>query len=290
MAKTVVSSPFGWFLDPTIFPPQGWTDMRILVYTALAAITSPLLAQVAFTPVVVQQPSWVSSPDGSAIAVHINRPVGQAGPILHKSFSAIEVRHSQQVLSDGAHVDHTYTSRFYRDAQGRMRVEGSSVAVIFDPTIDSTYTLHLGEKTYELYPAGGGKNSTTIAAYGNSNHIDSPGVTGPVQTVKVGQIPYGSEPVAHVDTEQLGTKTINGLSCKGTRVTMTIPAHAVGNDRDIRVVNERWYSDDLMVLVKSTNDDPRFGTSSYELTDVNRNDPDPKLFKLPIGFTKSSGR
>ena len=85
-------------------------------------------------------------------------------------------------------------------------------------------------------------------------------------------------------------QVINGLACKGTRVTVTIPAHAVGNDRDIRVVNERWYSDDLMALVKSTNDDPRFGTSSYELKDVKRNDPDPSLFRLPDGFTKSSRR
>jgi hypothetical protein len=262
--------------------------MRILLYATLSVLTSPLLAQVSLTSVAVQQPAWVGSPDWSAITVHVNTPAGQSGPILHKAFSATELRHSQQVLSDGAHVDHSDTSQFYRDAQGRMRVEGSRVVVLFDPTIDATYTLHLKEKTYDQYSAGGGKNSTTIAAFGNSNHIDTPGVTGPVETVKWGQIPYGSEPVTHVDTEQLGVQTINGLACKGTRVTMTIPAHAVGNDRDIQVVNERWYSDDLMVLVKSVNDDPRFGTSTYELTDVKRNDPDPSLFKLPDGFTRSS--
>jgi hypothetical protein len=84
--------------------------------------------------------------------------------------------------------------------------------------------------------------------------------------------------------------TSSRIPCKGTRVTVTIPAHAVGNDRDIKVVNERWYSDDLMVLVKSTNDDPRFGTSSYELKNVNRSEPDPSLFKLPEGFSRSSRR
>ena len=145
-------------------------------------------------------------------------------------------------------------------------------------------------KTYDQYSAGGGKNSTTIAAYGNSNYIDTPGVTAPVQSVKWGHIPYNSEPVTHVDTAQLGSQTIHGLGCIGTRVTITIPAHAIGNDRDIHVVNERWYSNDLMVLVKSTNNDPRFGTSSYELSDVKRNDPDPSLFKLPDGFTKNPRR
>ena len=162
-----------------------------------------------------------------------------------------------------------------------MRVEGTKVIVLFDPTIDATYTLHLKDKTYDQYSAGGGKYSTSIAAYGNSNHIDTPGVSGPVQVVKWGQIPYHSEPVTNVDTIQLGLQTINGLACKGTRVTLTIPAHAVGNDRDIHVVNERWYSDDLKVLVKSSNDDPRFGTSTYELKDVSRAEPDSSLSNFP---------
>ena len=264
--------------------------MRIFSYVFLVGLTSPLLAQVSLTSVSVQQPDWVGSPDWSAITVHVMQPDGQTGPILHKPFSAVEIRHSQQVLSDGAHVDHSDTSRFYRDAQGRMRVEGEKVIVLFDPTVDATYTLHLKDKTYDQFSAGGGKNSTTVAAYGNSHWIDTPGVTGPVEKVKWGQIPYHSEPVTHVETEQLGEKFMDGLACKGTRVTLTIPAHAVGNDRDIRVVNERWYSDDLMVLVKSTNDDPRFGISTYELTNIQRATPESSLFKLPDDFNRNSRR
>lgn len=260
----------------------------LLALIAAPLLTVPLLAQATYTSVAVQQPTWVGSPDWSAITVHVTQPDGQSGPIPNKPFSAIEVRHSQQVLADGAHIDHDDASKFYRDTQGRMRVEGTKVIVLFDPTIDATYTLHLQEKTYDQYSAGGGKYSTSIAAYGNSNHIDTPGVTGPVQVVKWGQIPYHSEPVTHVDTVQLGLQTIHGLACNGTRVTLTIPAHAVGNDRDIHVVNERWYSDDLKVLVKSSNDDPRFGASTYELKEVTRAEPDPNLFKLPEGFTRSN--
>jgi hypothetical protein len=262
--------------------------MRASLYGILTLMTSTVLAQVSLTSANVQQPAWVGSPDWSAVTVHVNVPEGQSGPVLHKPFSAIEVRHSQQVLPNGTHIDHSDNSRFYRDAQGRMRDEGSEVVVLFDPTIDATYTLHLKEKIYDQYSAGGGKSSTSIAAYGNSNHIHTPGVAGPVQTVKWGEIPYHSDPVTRVDTEQLGQQSIDGVACKGTLVTITIPAGAVGNDHDIHVVNERWYSDDLMVLVKSSNDDPRFGTSTYELKDVSRTNPDPGLFKVPEGFTKSS--
>ena len=263
--------------------------MRLFAFAVLSLMPLPLIGQASLTSVSAQQPTWVGSPDWSAITVHMTTPAGQMGPILHRPFSAIEVRHSQQVLADGTHVDHTDTSNFYRDAEGRMRVQGTRVVVLFDPTIDATYTLHLQERVYDQYSAGGrGKSSTTIAAYGNSNHIDTPGVAGPVETVTWGQIPHGSEPVTHVETEQLGGRSIDGLLCKGTRVTVTIPAHAVGNDRELHVVNERWYSDDLMALVRSSNEDPRFGTTTYELTEVKRGDPEPSLFRLPEGFTKSA--
>ncbi len=139
--------------------------MRTLCLATFVVCAPPLVAQASFTSVAAQQPAWVGSPDWSAVTVHVNTPVGQAGPILHKPFSATEVRQSQQVLSDGAHVDHSDTSQFYRDAQGRMRVEGSRVVVLFDPTIDATYTLHLKEKVYDQYSAGGGKYSTSIAAF-----------------------------------------------------------------------------------------------------------------------------
>lgn len=264
--------------------------MRFSFLVVLSVMTSPLVAQQAMVAANVQQPNWLDSPDGSAITIHVGGDVadGQAGPILGRAFSGTEVRASRQTLPDGTHVEHSDTSRFYRDAQGRMRDEGTRYAVLFDPIGDATYTLHLKDKTYDQFPAGGGKQLTTIAAYGNSNDIDSPGITGPVQKVKWGShLPYHAEFVTHVDTVQLGPQTINGIACKGTRVTMTIPAGAIGNDREIHVVNERWYSDDLMVLVKSSNNDPRFGTTTYELKDVKRGEPDPWLFRVPDGFTRT---
>ena len=58
-----------------------------------------------------------------------------------------------------------------------------------------------------------------------------------------------------------------------------------GNDRDVNVVNERWYSDDLQVLLKSSNSDPRFGVTTYELTNITQVLPDPSLFQVPADYT-----
>src|SRR2546427_4349891 len=86
-------------------------------------------------------------------------------------------------------------------------------------------------------------------------------------------------------TEELPAQVVNGVGVKGSRITMTILAGTFGNDRDVKVINERWYSDDLQVLVKSSNSDPRFGVTSYELTNVVQAPPDPRLFQVPADYT-----
>ena len=69
-----------------------------------------------------------------------------------------------------------------------------------------------------------------------------------------------------------------------TRTTVTIPAGQIGNERPIEIVSERWFSPDLKVLVMSRQSDPRFGETTYRLTNVTRVDPPPQLFEIPADF------
>lgn len=85
-------------------------------------------------------------------------------------------------------------------------------------------------------------------------------------------------------TEELGTRDFEGVSAEGTRKTTIIPAGAIGNERPIEVVYERWYSKDLGLVVYSKNTDPRFGEQTYKLINVVRAEPDPSLFSLPTGY------
>ena len=63
-----------------------------------------------------------------------------------------------------------------------------------------------------------------------------------------------------------------------------------GNDREVKVVNETWYPDDLQIMVKSSNSDPRFGVTTYELTDILQGSPDPSLFTIPADYTAATDR
>src|SRR5215510_10462519 len=94
---------------------------------------------------------------------------------------------------------------------------------------------------------------------------------------------------AEVNRESLGKQTIEGVEAEGTRVTFTIPAGKIGNERPIVTVNETWYSTELQALVMSKNSDPRMGETTYRLTNIVRSEPDPSLFQVPSDYTVKEG-
>ena len=83
---------------------------------------------------------------------------------------------------------------------------------------------------------------------------------------------------------------INGINAEGHRSVIKIPAGQIGNNREIQVVSERWFSNDLQMTVKTSNTDPRFGDSTYELTNIVQGAQDPSLFQVPAGFTDLNSR
>jgi len=92
-------------------------------------------------------------------------------------------------------------------------------------------------------------------------------------------------PLPKPQIEDLGSQTILGLTAKGTRVTQTIPAGQEGNDQPFTVTTEQWRSTDLGINLITITDDPRNGTTTTEVTDFGRGEPDPSLFQIPEGYT-----
>ena len=86
------------------------------------------------------------------------------------------------------------------------------------------------------------------------------------------------------EKESLGKQSFDGVEAEGTRNTVTIPAGAIGNERPIQIVSERWFSNELQTVVMSRHSDPRFGETSYRLTNINRAEPDRTLFEVPAGY------
>lgn len=88
----------------------------------------------------------------------------------------------------------------------------------------------------------------------------------------------------HTTYEVFAPRMIAGVTAEGKRITTTLEIGALGNDQEIMVEDESWFSPELKVLVYTRLSDPRFGTTIHRLTDISLTEPDPALFAVPEGF------
>jgi len=206
-----------------------------------------------------------------------------ARPVLGSPYSAVQVRTTQQVLANGNTIQHQQQITLYRDSQGRTRTEttvqrqggpASARVTVTDPVSGVMRNIDhqnraVREMTLRQAPGRQGGASVRPGRGLNPNRQDNaPGN-------------------ANIQTENLGTQTINGLLATGTRVTRTIPAGADGNAQPIQTIRETWVSEELKgtgpVMVKTS--DPRYGTTVTQLTNIVRAEPDPGLFQAPAGYS-----
>lgn len=214
-------------------------------------------------------------------------------PDTGKPFSATVTTQTTQTLLDGTHVSQTTTMREYRDTDGRTRIEpdrssGSPSGPernieIRDPFL-GVYMLDPARKTAVKLAMGVGPTSPPVedgrGGRGGGGAAPVSELQRQVQAAKNAARDNGG----WVSAEDLGTLTVNGIPARGTRITSLVPVGAIGNDREFHSISERWFSPDLNLVIKSVSTDPRFGTTTYELTNISRQPPDPSLFQVPADY------
>jgi hypothetical protein len=233
---------------------------------------------------------------------------GSAGPVQGAPYSATITNESVQTLADGNRIVQTSTGTAVRDSQGRTRqdaplplignmspADAPHLVIIQDPVAQTSYTLNLRDKTAMKGPAmlpqfsagviagGGGGGRVAMHIRDASDLVTSAnGQTQPQSFVVSKNLV--SEESTKVQTEDLGSQTMEGVLVNGTRTTSTIPAGQVGNDRAISVVTEVWTSPEVKTVVYSKRSDPRMGDQTFKLTNIVRAEPDPALFTIPADF------
>jgi hypothetical protein len=85
--------------------------------------------------------------------------------------------------------------------------------------------------------------------------------------------------------EDLGRTSVSGMDAIGTRETRTLKPGAIGNDSTISIVKEIWYSPQLGINLSVKRSDPRHGTQVFNVTDISTDEPTPKYFTVPAGYT-----
>ena len=220
------------------------------------------------------------------------RMPGMGRTVTGAPYSAVEVRDSQQVLPNGNVITNHTQSNVVRDSSGRVRTEITipargpagaqstprTIVNIHDPVAGVMRTLDPQAKTVRemsIRPGPGRGANGNPAGRGAGNRPNA--VTRTLRT----------DP--NTVTETLAMQTINGVQATGTRVTHTIPAGQIGNAQPIQIVHETWMSADLKVPVMVKVTDPRSGTTTTQLTNITRAEPDPALFQAPSDYTVTKG-
>jgi hypothetical protein len=203
-------------------------------------------------------------------------------------YQATAVTETTQTLADGNRIVHKSTALLARDSEGRTRREQKIDAVgqwstgdqrppivfINDPVTQTNYVLESNTKTARKMSSSRERPPDDAKIMAEKIAID---------TREVHKIE------GDVVKESLGSKTIEGTIAEGTRVTRTVPAGKMGNDRPLVYVNETWYSSELGMIVMSRHSDPQMGETVYTLTNIQRSEPDAALFTVPAGYTVQEG-
>ena len=240
-------------------------------------------------------------------------------------YSAEAITETVMTLADGNRIVRKNTAGVYRDGEGRTRreqtlsavgpwataVEPPTTVFINDPAAKVSYTLEPRSRTARKLDFGREgevrrkleeavkveqgqaelsaedqqkirhKMEMAAGAHArvgaNADHLKVHSATAGRVAVRV----RGQE----AKEESLGKQLVEGVEAEGKRITHTIPAGEIGNERPIEIVSESWYSSELQVLVMTRHSDPRLGETTYRLTNINRAEPDRSLFEVPADYT-----
>ncbi len=200
-----------------------------------------------------------------------------AAPIVRGvPFSADGVVTLRLVLFDGTRIERTVPARYFRDSEGRVRREqtimglapinplreSQAVVTMVDPVAGFVYTL-VGDKQEA--------QRMRLRTGAEPRAASLPGIV-------------RMDPRISTVAQSLGTRDFDGIQATGQRMTSTIPAGVMGNDRPIEVVDEVWTAQDLRLEILRTHRDPRTGDFEIRFTKISRAEPSADLFRIPAGY------
>jgi len=230
-------------------------------------------------------------------------------PVKDSPYSAEAVTETTQSLPDGNRIRRENRTKIYRDSAGRTRREETlqgigpwstarspkTIVFIHDPVEGTHYVLHPEDKTARKMPTPNLHDHISELVHEDREpekrveRVEKKFVQGD-RTIHVAKaVRVERKMFEPGDKQELESRLIEGVEATGTRTTLTIEAGAIGNERAINVVSERWFSPELGVEVLTTRDDPRIGKTTYRLTNIQRGEQPLTLFVPPGDYTIEEG-
>lgn len=214
----------------------------------------------------------------------------RAGHALLVPYTAEFKSTTVQVLANGSTITSGSTKREVVDSQGRA-LESTTFdmhsprgpftnGMIYDPVRGYMLTWSSLDPEHKVKqtPLGGARRQPCAP----SSAASSVAAAG-------GRVALSSPPriQGRLAKEDLGTDRIFGIEVRGTRLTRTTPAGAIGNDQPLVHTTEMWQATEpglTRLFVKTVSDDPQRGKTVEELVRFERGEPDSASFQPPEGY------
>jgi hypothetical protein len=243
--------------------------MRITVTATVicASLIGP--AASAQVPTKVTQGAGVGAGAGPGASILFSEPLDIAAPVIGRPYTADTLTVTTQILPNGTRIERRAHGSVARDSEGNIRrVQSlSGLGSAADATPIVTIVSPADRVQFRL-------DEARSVAY----RLRLPPAT------TTAPLPRKLSAGLAIKTEGIGSRVIAGVRADGTRTTTTLPIGAVGNDRPIEIVNERWFSPELQVVVQTRRVDPRVGETVYELVNITREEPPKHLFEVPADY------
>ena len=213
--------------------------------------------------------------------------------VKNKPFAAVFESETVQTLANGASKRRVAT-KVYRDKDGRTRREqivypngttptntAAPIISVYDPVAHFGYAINSTTRTAErrklpldLLPGAPFDNKIPLS----------------IEILRSGNSPNGTAQKYTLETPillPLGKQTIAGVQADGWRVTIKVPAGALGNAGPIESVYEMWLALDLGMMVKFSAKNPVSGEHTLLLKSISRAEQSRALFEVPTEYKLS---
>jgi hypothetical protein len=254
-----------------------------------------VMISVATAPVFGLQSELAKPSQAGQDQVHGSNNSFNPSPASSPAFSAEKYIREVRNMPDGKQIilSESRPMKIARSAEGQIRVEGGSVyddcsqsgkssspcssvgITVFNP---ATQTV-----THWLEGSIAGHSSVVLQITSSrAAEIEEDTTSMPDESAQ-----FDTEG-ATVTTQDLGRKTIEGISAIGLRTIVTLPARARGNKDTITTAHEVWTSTEMNLVVKivdarMTSGDPNEVETIRGLDHVDLT-PEPSLFQAPKDY------
>jgi hypothetical protein len=245
---------------------------RFILALSLATLVAALVPYIS-----AQSPlDALHAPDGNSYSRIVSVFIA---PIPNAPFTATVSTEWTRQTSDGATIVVKNRRMVARDSQGHVFEERRR----FVPADSDSQSL-----LFQMDYVDPMRHTRTVCLPASST-CDVRDFFEPVSTatIPVGPMADGKH---YLSREDLGKSETEGLETVGTRETVTTGPGANGNDREVSLTKEFWYSPKLGVNLLVKRMDPLQGRQVFTVSNISLAEPDARLFVIPAKYKVTDDR